>query len=185
MTNIQNISPPQVLSEIVPAVPLPDPAAQYSAKHHHAPSTEAVASMALCLRTATRELSSNMLWALAIFLLPWAALAAVNPGKPRCRMFTELPKAMIATAVLAAMPIKVTSMLRGTWLAGLQNATQRFDACQSTPLPAASQQYLDTSFLGQRQSLEVESVNYTFFRFGPLQAGLSGVRLRQEELRSA
>ena len=76
-------------------------------------------------------------------------------------------------------------MLRGTWLAGLQNATQRFDACQSTPLPAASQQYLDTSFLGQRQSLEVESVNYTFFRFGPLQAGLSGVRMRQEELRSA
>lgn len=42
----------------------------------------------------------------------------------------------------------------------------------SLPGPLAS--YLDTSFLGQRQYITVDSVNFTYFAFGPLQANSTG-----------
>ena len=56
---------------------------------------------------------------------------------------------------------------RGTAAAG--NSTERLDACQDYQLPAEYEPYLNTSFLGERQFVQVETVNFSYFTFGPLQ----------------
>ena len=47
--------------------------------------------------------------------------------------------------------------------------SQRLSSCGSYTLPAEYAPFLNTSFLGQRQSLQVGPTDYSYFEFGPLQ----------------
>ena len=54
------------------------------------------------------------------------------------------------------------------------NSTERLASCSNTTLPQSFTQYLNTSFLGERQFTQVGPVNYTFFQFGPLGSTVTG-----------
>ena len=54
------------------------------------------------------------------------------------------------------------------------DSTERLASCNNTTLPQSFTQYLNTSFLGERQFIQVGPVNYTFFQFGPLGATATG-----------
>lgn len=54
------------------------------------------------------------------------------------------------------------------------NSTERLATCSNTTLPQSFTQYLNTSFLGERQFIQVGPVNYTFFQFGPLNSIVVG-----------
>ena len=49
------------------------------------------------------------------------------------------------------------------------NATERINLCQDYQLPAQYEQYLNTSFLGERMSAQVGTVDFSYYSFGPLQ----------------
>ena len=68
-------------------------------------------------------------------------------------------------------PKRVVTALLG---ADSGNSTQRLAACESLPLPPAFLQYLNTSFLGQRQHVEAGPVNFTYYKFGPLNLQAKG-----------
>ncbi len=55
------------------------------------------------------------------------------------------------------------------------NSTERLDNCENLALPASFTQYLNTSFLGERQFIEAGPVNYSFYQFGPLNTQAAGV----------
>lgn len=55
------------------------------------------------------------------------------------------------------------------------NSIQRLDSCTTYAIPPSFAQYLNTSFLGDRQFIDVGPVNYTYYQFGPLEAGATGV----------
>ena len=54
------------------------------------------------------------------------------------------------------------------------NSTARLASCKNATVPQAFTQYLNTSFLGDRQFTQAGSVNYTFFQFGPLSSNATG-----------
>ena len=67
---------------------------------------------------------------------------------------------------------QVVALLLG---ADANSSTQRLAACGSLPLPPAFVQYLNTSFLGQRQFVQAGDVNFTYYQFGPLNVQAKGI----------
>ncbi len=63
----------------------------------------------------------------------------------------------------------------GGFLLRAGKSTQRLGDCASYAIPPSFAQYLNTSFLGERQSIEVGPVNYSYYQFGPLNAGATGI----------
>ena len=54
------------------------------------------------------------------------------------------------------------------------NFSELVEGCDAKPLPEGYQPYLDTTFLGGLQHAVVETVNYSYYRFGPFNAAAQG-----------
>lgn len=80
---------------------------------------------------------------------------------------------LLTNIFLAVLPLlAVTQTSKTVQDAG--NSTQRLGDCASYAIPPSFAQYLNTSFLGERKSIEVGPVNYSYYQFGPLYAGATG-----------
>lgn len=80
---------------------------------------------------------------------------------------------LLAKVCLAVLPLFAMAQT-STTVQEAGNSTQRLADCASFAIPPSFAQYLNTSFLGERQSIEVGPVNYSYFQFGPLYAGSTG-----------
>ena len=89
--------------------------------------------------------------------------AAADLKRPSCIIVMQAGRPVCAEP---AYPIKL-SLHAG-------NSTERLASCSNTTLPQSFTQYLNTSFLGERQFMQVGPVNYTFFQFGPLGSTIVG-----------
>lgn len=56
---------------------------------------------------------------------------------------------------------------------GAGNATERLANC--TVFRSPPKRYLDVTFLGKRRFVVADSVNFTYFQFGPLNRGTAGM----------
>lgn len=90
--------------------------------------------------------------------------AAADPKRPSCVIVTQ-----------ASMPVCAKPACPNKLSGRAGNSTERLASCSNTTLPQSFTQYLNTSFLGERQFIQVGPVNYTFFQFGPLNSTVLGI----------